>query len=260
MRYREYRPGAALAPYVRCIWTMDREYASGGETIWPEARAEILFHYGARYRDIPRAFILGPQSVPVALHARGRLRLIGARLFPWALPLLFRVPAGELLDRVVEASTVAREAPRLEEQLADATDEEAVDLLHRFLGERVARAASDPLLPVVHGVVARPAAFDVDRLARDARLSHRQLERRFIDATGLPPKRVAVIARFNAVRKFLLRHPFAKLSDVAALFGYFDYPHLSRDFRRFLGYAPAELQRAAGGPRGDVVFVQDDGD
>lgn len=260
MSYREYRPSAPLVPYIRCLWTMSRDYLADGETIWPEARAEILFHYGARYRDLPRAFLLGPQSMPRTLHARGRLRLVGARLHPWALPLLFRVPAGELLDRVVDAESVLCEAGRIEEQLADATDGRAVELLETFLAGRVARAKSDPLLPFLHRVVADPVGFDVDRLAHETGLSHRQLERRFIAATGLPPKRVAVIARFNAVRNFLLRHPFAKLSDVAARFGYFDYPHLSRDFRRFLGYAPAELQRAAAGPRGNVVFVQDGSD
>ncbi|MGZ7078699.1 MAG: AraC family transcriptional regulator [Thermoanaerobaculia bacterium] len=263
MRYHEYRPQAELRDFVHCIWMMERDYAAGGEeTIWPDGRSELIFHYGARYtadRLLPATFLLGPLSARLRLTAHGRLRLIGVRFRAWGFTSLFRIPASELLDRAVDVHHLARE---IEERLYDATDESALAILESFLLRRARRVGLDPIVTPIRRVIGDPIGTNIDRLAIDCALSNRQLERRFVTMTGLPPKRLAVIARFNAVRRHLIANPMADVTDVAHRFGFSDYAHLSRDFQRFLGTTPAqfEQQMRMVEPRRDVVFLQDEND
>jgi transcriptional regulator GlxA family with amidase domain len=80
----------------------------------------------------------------------------------------------------------------------------------------------------------------VASLARGAAASPRQLERRFAQAVGVGPRMLARIMRFQHV--FELRHGApAGWAALAADGGFFDQPHLIRDFRTFSGQAPSEL-------------------
>lgn len=259
VHYRELRPHPLLRELVRCFWTMEREYtdADGGEMLWPDGKTELIFHYGASYATplgaLPNAFVLGPLSERFALAARGHLRLVAVRFQPWGLTSLFGVPGHELLDIATGADAID-DVRELEERLADANETRAMALLEAFLLRRAARATIDPLTRAIRRVVAQPRTLDVCALAADCNLSTRQLERRFTQATGLPPKRLAVIMRFDGARRALLREPNADPTELALRHGYYDYAHLSRDFRRFLGTTPVDLMHR---PPRNVVFVHD---
>ena len=79
MRYEEREPTEALKPYVKCIWTLNRDYsgAEGGETLWPDGCQEMLFHYGSAYSadgaSLPPAFFLGMLSRSFRLDAAGNI-------------------------------------------------------------------------------------------------------------------------------------------------------------------------------------------
>ena len=71
-------------------------------------------------------------------------------------------------------------------------------------------------------------------------VSPRQLERRFRAAVGVPPKALARVLRFQAV----LQAVGAGAGDWAGLaldHGYFDQPHLIRDFQELSGESPSRL-------------------
>jgi transcriptional regulator GlxA family with amidase domain len=81
----------------------------------------------------------------------------------------------------------------------------------------------------------------VSRIAASVGLGERQLERRFLERVGMGPKRLARIVRFERAWQLLRRG--GSQTEVAALAGYSDEPHLLRDFRAFAGVAPRALQR-----------------
>jgi hypothetical protein len=91
--YREYRPVAELRPYIRCFWHLDRTCVPDEppEIVWPQLSVEVIFHFGDRYvgptlsaGPLPHAFTIGPLSRFVPLRSPGRVRLLGARCYPWA--------------------------------------------------------------------------------------------------------------------------------------------------------------------------------
>jgi transcriptional regulator GlxA family with amidase domain len=75
-------------------------------------------------------------------------------------------------------------------------------------------------------------------LARRLDVSRRQLERSFLRDLGIGPKMYARIVRLNTVLARLDEVERASAVDVALEAGYFDQPHLLRDFRLLAGRSP----------------------
>jgi transcriptional regulator GlxA family with amidase domain len=80
----------------------------------------------------------------------------------------------------------------------------------------------------------------VGALAQELGCSRRHLVAGFRQHVGLPPKRLARVLRFQRVVSLLDRSGGDGLGDIAAACGYYDQPHLNRDFRQFAGASPGE--------------------
>jgi methylphosphotriester-DNA--protein-cysteine methyltransferase len=90
----------------------------------------------------------------------------------------------------------------------------------------------------------------ITELAARCGLSLRQFERRFKRLTGLSPKILARLIRFEAARDGLLRGQ--SWADLVYEFGYTDQAHFIHDFKAILGYTPgafiaAAIQRSTSG-------------
>jgi AraC-like DNA-binding protein len=78
-----------------------------------------------------------------------------------------------------------------------------------------------------------------DAAAR-ANLSERELQRRFVRDVGYAPKTLQRVLRFQ---RFMgqLHLPRVELAGAAAIAGYADQSHLSREARRLTGLSPRQL-------------------
>lgn len=77
-------------------------------------------------------------------------------------------------------------------------------------------------------------------LAGHLSLSPRQLQRRFVDAVGLSPKIYAQLIQFHRALR-LIRDARLPLSAAGFEAGYNDQSHMTRAFKRFGGFTPADL-------------------
>jgi len=141
------------------------------------------------------------------------------------------VPLDQLTDHAIPLEDVARDmAGMLSETFFNGT---AVKLV---------RPLGPP--PLDHRRVAVAAAVlragrPVRDAARRAELSERQLERLFRDAFGLSPVRYRRILRFRRSVKALRKGE--TLAGAAALAGYADQPHFSREVLDLMGHTPGAL-------------------
>ena len=287
LKYLERAPvSALLKPYVKCVWTLQRSYSGDGtgEVLWPDPCKEILFHHGRVFRDrgelLPNSCVMGTLSGYRRLEAKGNLLLYGIRLQPWGLGLITDRPVRAFNDRFTpfaelfedpEAAKTGREKcperlgrlERLERRLAVVGMDEAQSELESFLESLIDPFKADPALFAVLGrLTDNPETYTVADAARDLGVSLRQLERRCLKATGLTPKRLHKIARFNRVRLRLLWRPDLDLRDLMVEAGYYDYSHFSKDFHECLGLTPAQFQSwalrlASDHGLRDVEFLQD---
>jgi AraC-like DNA-binding protein len=176
-------------------------------------------------------------------------------LTPLAAHALLGVPAGELRDRVVEASDVlGPDGARWVETLqAAASWRQRFALLDGALLSRLDPAAT--VVPAEVGeawrvITGTGGRAPVEAVARHVGWSRRHLAERFRRATGLSPKEAARVTRFETARGLLVSAHRPSLADVAARCGYADQPHLAREWRRLAGCSVSTWLRE------ELPFVQ----
>jgi len=98
----------------------------------------------------------------------------------------------------------------------------------------------DPLVERALALL-KAAPSRIATLAARLGVSERQLERRFVAAVGVSPKRFASLLRFERALPVLDHR--AGLASVAQACGYYDQPHLSREIKGLTGNTPARWQR-----------------
>lgn len=173
--------------------------------------------------------------------------VVGVRFRPGAAVGLLGIRPSELADGTVDVAEVwGPTADALGGRVAQRGAAEAAGLLEEALTGRLDDAARpDPLVAeaVRRMMCGRPE--DVGALRSSLFLSERQFRRRCEAATGLAPKELQRMLRFQG---FLARVQFALarglrpaaagLGWLAAEAGYADQSHLARECRRLTGLSP----------------------
>jgi AraC-like DNA-binding protein len=168
---------------------------------------------------------------------------------------LLGVPLDALADRTVALGDFGPWGRALAAELAEArsASDRAV-LLDRHLAARLAGAPED-LPEIVHAVATlthRPEV-PVEALARDLGWSRKRLGRHVREATGVGPRLFRRLARFSRLVARLQRRDIASWAELALDGGWFDQPHMLRDFRDFAGVTPREYLARSMPNMGGVV-------
>ena len=277
MDYAEFAPVAALAPFVRCVWTFNAAAPGGPPVrIVPDGRPELVVHCGDRFAEIardgtvttqPRALFAGQVTRPLRLQALGGAAVIGVRFHPaGAQPFLGRSLRDTTDQRLSIGRLLGRDAATLMYDLESMTGMAArIERLQEFVAARIdAYGERDPLVEsAVARIEANQGRVEVAVLAADAAIGRRQLERRFGESVGVGPGLLASIFRFRSVFDVIERDASRPWTDAALAAGYYDQSHFIREFRRFVGATPTEFAREAAGlaaalaqPQSDVANVQ----
>ena len=98
--------------------------------------------------------------------------------------------------------------------------------------------------PVVSQALAtferRPLTSRIARTAADADVSQKKFIRLFTEQVGYTPKLYLRVTRFQRLLDRVWNAPKVDWAHIAAAHGYYDQPHLIRDFREFSGFTPSE--------------------
>ena len=117
---------------------------------------------------------------------------------------------------------------------------EAADVLGRRLTTSRASEVPAEVAGAWELVVASGGTLGVADVADRVRWSRRHLTQRFTGEFGLSPKLAARVVRFERAGS-MLRSPLRPgLAEVAAACGYYDQPHINRDFVALAGCPPGE--------------------
>lgn len=246
LSYREAPPPAALHADVATLWEIAAPEPLGTTFVYrvvPDGCVDLVF-------DLANggAWAFGARAAPFAVELRGAVALFGIRVRPGGLARVVAHPAGAIagrsfaVDEVLGASGRRLEA-RLAEQHSLAGRAEVV------AGELAAtstRGAHDDLgRAVVDAVVAGGGTAPVPALAAAIGVSPRHLQRLCFAASGLAPKQLGRVVRFQRALSRLTSEGAPSLAALAAELGYFDQPHLTAELRALLGTTPGTLLRAA---------------
>jgi AraC-like DNA-binding protein len=254
--YVEFLPDPSLAHLIKCVWNYEAstsERDGRPERIVPDGNPELVVHYGHPFSDYdetekkqlqPRVFMMGQMTRPLALDSsHGAPGIMGVRFHPAGSRAMVGAAMDEFTDQRLDVADLApREARTLHDEIASAPGAAArAAVMQRFVRDFVDANArfQDPM--VMHWTRQLQSAngrLSIARLADEADMSVRQLERRFRLQVGIPPRQYANVVRFRAVFDMLTGDSKPDWIGLALDAGYFDQSHMIRDFKRFLGCSP----------------------
>jgi AraC-like DNA-binding protein len=157
-----------------------------------------------------------------------------------ALRQLLGVPLTQIVDQVVRLEDVlgAGAAARLG-RLAELPAAHQVAWLDAALLERLGQARPlDRQQRHAVRLLRTREDLDIADIARDIGWSPKHLATRTRDCLGVGPRCFRRLLRFGRLMELLGRGPFPGWAAVALEAGYYDQPHMNREFREFAGLTP----------------------
>ena len=231
--YREWADPTA-DPAVQCRWQQQVGATEGSRVkrVLPDACADLIVTADGS------AVVVGPATRVHLPRLTAPTTIRGIRFRTEAIRAAFATPASELQDQQVP--------------LADIVDTRVAAWLSEAVWTGAALPAWSSL--TVDGRVQAATrrlwsepTVEVTRVAAAVNLSGRQLRRLLLVETGLGPKMLQRVGRLQRFLALAERPPTFRddprpgLAVLAALAGYADQAHLTRDARELSGATPARL-------------------
>ncbi|MEO0532700.1 MAG: helix-turn-helix transcriptional regulator [Cyanobacteria bacterium P01_A01_bin.123] len=258
--YRSGKPSLALADWV---------YSYGGyrENVGqpvrrlevPKDRVMLILGFGDRLQIQPvgasptssqyGAFVVGFGKQPLVTKHDGMQSCIEVELPPWAVSQLLGTPAPEFTQGPIHLQDIwGNEAQLLIEQLSELPTWQArFAWVDRMLAEKASTFSTGVLPEIqwawkqldVHG-----GCLSIRQLAKTIGWSDRYFAVRFRKQVGITPKAAARRIRFNRSLRLLEAPDCLGLSAIAAICGYSDQSHFTREFHLFSGCSPRAYRSA----------------
>jgi AraC-like DNA-binding protein len=249
------QPESKLLPFIRRYVQRDSDLQEQEviEPVVARLTTMLEFQFADQYNvpaygiDLPNPSVpitvIGPMSTRrVRLVIRGRIDALVVLFQPLGFHRFFRIPLSPLAGTGTEGrSLLGPEVSSLYEQLGNTPAFPARALiLDRFFLRCLDRFSPIPS----HGralqfLTSSAPGLEVAEAARHAGISPRQLERRSLDLTGVAPKTLIKVARFQRALK--LKKRGLSWAQVANEANYYDQMHLIRDFHDLAGDSPGKV-------------------
>ena len=196
-----------------------------------------------------RSIVHGPQQRHYLVGPKPRGTVVGVSLRPGCMEAVLGHAAPELVNRHVCLEILwGRRGEELRQRLIVAgTPNTAFRVLETYLA---GRCQGPPLMhpAVASALASRAHSPRVATLQRASGYSPRRFIAMFSESVGITPKRYYRIQRFNAIARCIASGTADSFAELAAVAGYADQAHLTRDFREFSGVPPTRYQGHAASP------------
>lgn len=223
----EYRERAARLDRA-VVWARTGPPPVDPVTVFPDGCMDLIWTEGT-------LMVAGPDSRAFRVPPDRATEFVGIRF----APALLGIPAVELLNQRVGLAAIVpdRRARELVDRVDNAPDRVAAmeSIALRFAAES---GPADPALTAIVDTIAGGAT--VSDTAALAGISPRLLHRRSLSAFGYGPKMLARILRFQ--RALAAVRAGVPAAETAAVTGFADQAHLSREFRDLAGCSVRALQ------------------
>ncbi|MFE3260412.1 helix-turn-helix domain-containing protein [Nocardia sp. NPDC059091] len=224
--YRERRSGVSGA----VVWTREG-VVDTDLPVLPDGSMDLLWIAG-------RLSVAGPDTRAYRPPPGFADRITGIRFFPGTAPALLGLPAHELRDARADLADLWSPADvrRASELIAKAPNPAVgLEAIARWRASKT--DAADPMVRFI--VTALGSGMSVSATAEELGTGPRRLHRLSLAAFGYGPKTLGRVLRMQ--RALALARGGIGLAEVAALAGYADQAHLTRDIREFSDMSPGQL-------------------
>jgi AraC-like DNA-binding protein len=262
-------PAFPLSLYVDKLWYSARDGGRAGfERVLPTGAVQVvirldqdpILRFDAACQNATRfehAVVSGAGSRPYVKATYPRARVLGVSFHPAGASGFCREFQNELKDRHVPAEVLwggwLRE---LQDRLRHTNSPSAMfALVERALLSRLRDPSASwrTIRWAVDRFVAAPSSARVGEITDATGYSRKQFIRLFERHVGLTPKVFCRVLRFQSVLT-RLDSPTLDWAKIALDCGYYDQPHLIRDFRQFADTPPSRYRPAEPSRRNHVTI------
>lgn len=251
MKYQIFTPAESLSEFVRFFWVFESDITENNlfehlstASVYPKLAFQYLGGMEIQHACNETLFTSGFQAQTnqyYPLLTKQKAGVFGVYFYPYALPLLFSIPADEITNHNIEISTLlGKEGKELEEKVVSAKSTmERLYIVYAFLEKRITelRISNSGIIATIQHIIAQQGLVNVNNLVERNFLSQRQFGRKFKAYTGFSPKMFSRIVRFeNFISAYVKSQ--SSLTSLAYKYGYYDQSHLIKEFREFSGQHP----------------------
>lgn len=256
MKYQIFEPNNDLATLVECYWTLEspKEKTPEKNTIVPDGRMKMIFHYGDLYRQyhengnsniLPRCFVIGQLTRPLEVEPTGETGTFFVCFHPYGFFPFATIPIKEMENTAVPLEKLfGKDGEEIGQKILNAHSTlERIKLIEAFLLNRLTDTETiDHIVKsTVETILTVKGQLSVDELSRQTNINRRQLVRKFSSAIGLSPKQLSKTIRLQATLKMLLNKKITSLIALAYEGEYYAQAHFIKDFKEFTGLTPKEF-------------------
>lgn len=196
----------------------------------------------------PGAYICGTVLEPKSVLVRPNCCYFGVRFLPTYNPVLgSSVLMKELVGHMIPLNSLIQDN-RMFCGICSTTDfnTQIQVFLHSYMSiyQRIRPMENNNLL-VLHTVnllIRSCGCVTIEKIAEETGYTSRYIDKCFQSETGLSPKQLAKIFRFQAAISALNHRSGCSLTEISADLGYFDQSHFVRDFKSCTGLTPKKYR------------------
>ncbi|MFY0592096.1 DUF6597 domain-containing transcriptional factor [Roseivirga sp.] len=248
MIYKHIAPSQKVQDYIESYWIVDSEgdCEINREKIIPDGYPEIIFHYEdsfsinieGKWHEQNSRLLAGQIKNHFFLENSGKSGMIGIKFKPTALFKLFNIDMSSITDQVVPLLDFLPEFSSID--INSFSDKDAfINEIETLVEEKIKKmkVITSQIDLVIHEIQQAQGNIRISTLAKNAKLSERSLERKFLRHIGLSPKLYARIIRLGQVFK-LMQENDQSWCDLVYKSGFYDQSHFIKNFKEFTGEDP----------------------
>lgn len=244
VRYREFLPAKELQPFIYCYWQLksNKKLTEPFEyRVVADGCIDIFFEH-----DRPEEhFVMGYSEQYTQFALGNEFHYVGIRFLPSVFPQLFNVPAHMLSNRTerlddVLPGTSSFITGRLSAAQKAGHIKAMLDRYFLGLFSDLDFKSDSRFCEAVHIILKKAGAIQVEKDLNTG-ISPRQLRRLFKFYIGSAPKGFSKVVRFQKVLSGIYFPVDAKQGTTLYDAGYYDQPHLIKEFKNFYGLTPGKV-------------------
>ena len=193
----------------------------------------------------PQSFVGGLSTGFTELTSTGNVDMIVVVFQPFGARAFFNIPMSEFFNKCISIDDIGNNSLKeLASQIEYIPDSlSSIKLIEEYFIQQLSSFDNynhKRMTAAIQSINISPQ-IDITSLSGAACLSYKQFTRIFTEYIGARPKEFTRIIRFQRALYILQNNPKISLTQLAFECGYYDQPHLIKEFKTFSGCTPTEF-------------------
>ncbi|WP_066507084.1 helix-turn-helix transcriptional regulator [Abyssisolibacter fermentans] len=249
--YVEILPCDILKPFIRCYWQSESMNCTNINTdthiVIPDGCMDIIFEYNHFTNDISVKFCGMNDKFFYTKDTNEKHKLVfGIRFYFWAVSLFADDTMKKSKNCFVDIDNYFVDFKKilLDNLIASTSFEDRINLVQIYLINKLKeKNRNETFFNSVYYILKAKGMINISEVCNYVCISQRQLERLCLVNTGMSPKKIADIVRFqNIWQDIYYNKNIVSMADLSYKYGYSSQSHFLNDFKKYFDMTPLQVK------------------